>query len=73
MSNDDILNNPKYRVFACLDQCNMIVQVRVALRDDPSKFVQRHRHVTLKQCRLDDYQLIVSIMAKECEKELENA
>lgn len=73
MNHDNILDNPKYHVFACLDQCNMTIQVGVALRDDSSKFAQRRRHVTIEQCRWDSYQQIVSEMAKECEKELENA
>lgn len=73
MGHDDILNNPKYHVFASLDQCNMTIRVIVTFRNDLSKFIQKHRHVTPEQLHWDSYQQIVSEMAKECEKELENA
>lgn len=72
MSNDDILNNPKYHVFAIWDQCEWVLKVMVTPCNDPSKTARRNRTVTPNECKDNDYQQIVREMAKECEKELEN-
>lgn len=69
---DNILNNTKYYIHTCLDQCDMAIRVEVVLRDDPSKFAQKCRYLALEQCHWDSYRQIVNEMAKECIKELEN-
>lgn len=72
MSDDDILNNPKYRVFAIWDQYEWVLRVMVTPYNDPSKTARRNRTVAPNECKDNGYEQIVREMAKECEKELEN-
>lgn len=69
---DDILNNPKYCVFAVWDQYEWVLKVMVTLRNDPSKTAKRNRTVTPNECKGNNYKQIVREMVKECIKELEN-
>ena len=72
MSNDDILNNPNYHVFAVFDQCELILKVMVTSCNDSSKTARRNRTVISSECEGDGYEQIIREMAEECIKELEN-
>lgn len=72
MSDDDILNNPKYHVFAVWNQYEWVLKVMVTLCNDSSKTAKRNRTVMPNECEGNNYEQIVREMAKECIKELEN-
>lgn len=72
MSDDDILNNPNYHVFAVFDQYEWILKVMITSCNDPSKTAKRNRTVMPSECKGDGYEQIVKEMAEECIKELEN-
>lgn len=69
---DDILNNPKYHVFAVWDQYEWVLKVMVTPCNNPSKTARRNRTVMSNECEGNNYEQIVREMAKECIKELEN-
>ena len=69
---DDILNNPKYHVFAVWDQYEWVLKVMVTLCNDSSKTAERKRTVTPNECNGNNYEQIVREMVKECIKELKN-
>lgn len=69
---DDILNNPKYHVFAVWDQYEWVLKVMVTPCNNPSKTARRNRTVMPNECEGNNYEQIVREMAKECIKELEN-
>lgn len=72
MSNDDILNNSNYHVFAVFDQCEWVLRVMITSCNDPSKAARRNRTVAPSECKGDGYEQIVKEMTEECIKELEN-
>ena len=67
---DNIFNNPKYHVFAILDQDEWILRIMVTTCNDPPKRVMRNRTVMPPECNGDDYKQIAKEMIKECIKEL---